>query len=105
MIGVPQALVSDAGPTHGAPQELPRIQVRVLVWVPAPHLTEHALNPLKPDHLELMIGVPQARVSVNAPTHGLPHRLPAIQARVLVWVPAPHFTEHALNAPKPVNLE
>jgi len=105
MIGVPQARVSEAGPTHGAPQELPRIQVRVLVCVPAPHLTEHALNPLKPDHLELIIGVPHARVSDNAPTHPLPHRLPAIQARVLVCVPAPHLTEHALNALKAVNLE
>jgi len=52
-----------------------------------------------------MIGVPHARVSDNAPTHGLPQALPAIQARVLVCVPAPHFTEHALNALKAVNLE
>jgi len=64
-----------------------------------------ALNALKADHLELMIGVPHARVSDRAPTHGLPQALPAIQARVLVWVPAPHFTEHALNALKAVNLE
>jgi len=105
MIGVPHARVSEAAPTQPAPHSLPAIQVRVLVCVPAPHFTEHALNALNPVHLELMIGVPHARVSDSAPTHGLPQALPAIQVRVLVCVPAPHFTEHALNALKPVNLE
>jgi len=105
MIGVPQARDSEAGPTHPAPQALPAIHVRVLVCVPAPHFTEQAPNALNAVHLELMIGVPHARVSDRAPTHPLPQALPAIQARVLVCVPAPHLTEQALNALKAVNLE
>jgi len=52
-----------------------------------------------------MIGVPHARVSEAAPTQPAPHSLPAIQVRLLVCVPDPHFTEHAPNALKPVHLE
>jgi len=84
---------------------LPGIQRRDLVCVPAPHLTEHALKAPKPDHLELMTGVPHGRVSDAGPVHGAPQALPRIQVRVLVCVPDPHLTEHALKAPKAVHLE
>jgi len=104
MIGVPHGLVSEAGPTQGAPQSLPLIQERVLVWVPAPQSTEHGPNALNPVHLELIIGVPQARVSADGPTHGVPW-VPRMQERVLVCTPAPHCTEHALKALKAVHLE
>jgi len=52
-----------------------------------------------------MIGVPQALVIESGPTHGLPHELPAMQARLLTCIPAPHFTEQTLNGPKAVHLE
>ena len=50
------------------------------------------------------IGVPQALDSDEAPEHPAPHELPAIQVRVLVCVPDPHFTEHAPHAPNALSL-
>ena len=50
---VPQGLVSVVGPEHGIPQELPPTQERVLVCVPIPHLTEHALHAPNGLHFEL----------------------------------------------------
>ena len=53
----------------------------------------------------LLIGDPHDRVSTDAPVHGAPQELPAIQGRVLVCDPIPHFTEHALQAANPPHLE
>ena len=52
-IAVPQGRVSEDGPEHGAPQELPRVHDRDLVCDPIPHFTEHALQAPYPPHLEL----------------------------------------------------
>jgi hypothetical protein len=98
-IGEPQPLDSVEAPTHAAPQPLPAIQPRLLVCVPAPHLTEHALQAPNPPHLLSTAAIPQPLDSVEAPTHAEPHELPAIQPRLLVCVPLPHLTEHALQAP------
>jgi len=98
-IALPHDRVSVADPEHGAPQALPAIQGRVLVSIPIPHETEHALHPPYDPHLESMIAVPQDRDSEDGPEHGAPQALPAIQERVLVCVPIPHFTEQALHAP------
>ena len=43
LLGVPQDLVSDAGPMH-CPLQGPLIHCRVRVIVPLPHWTEHALQ-------------------------------------------------------------
>ena len=51
-IAVPQGRVSEDGPEHGAPQELPRVHDRDLVCDPIPHFTEHALQAANPPHLE-----------------------------------------------------
>ena len=51
------------------------------------------------------MAVPHALVSVVGPEHGAPHSLPLTQGRVLVCVPIPHFTEHALHAPYAPHLE
>jgi len=104
-IGEPHGRVSADGPEHGAPHKLPAIQPRVLVCVPIPHFTEHALHPPYPPHLEFTIGVPQGRVSLDGPEHGAPQELPLVHDRDLVCVPIPHFTEHALQAPYPPHLE
>jgi len=79
--------------------------VRLRACLPMPHETEHKLQRVHNDHLEGTIGIPHARVFVSGPTHGLPHALPAIQARLLTWTPVPHLTEQALNGPNAVHLE
>ena len=53
----------------------------------------------------LLTGDPHDRVSTDAPVHGAPQELPAIQGRDLVCVPAPHLVEHALQAPYAPHLE
>jgi len=104
-IAEPQDRVSVDGPEHDRPQELPRIQERVLVCIPLPHFTEQALQAPYPLHLESTIAEPQDRVSVDGPEHDRPQELPWIHERVLVCVPLPHFTEQALQAPYPLHLE
>jgi hypothetical protein len=98
-IGVPHAFDSVEAPEHPLPQGSVLIQDRVLVIVPEPHFVEHPLHAPKPDHLPCTIAVPQDFVSDAAPAHGAPQELPAMQPRVLVCVPKPHFTEHALHPP------
>jgi len=104
-IALPHALVCIAPPEHGAPHALPAIQGRDRVCVPIPHFVEHALHAPYPPHLESTIGVPHGLVSVLAPEHAAPHALPAIQGRVRVWLPIPHFTEQAPHAPNDPHLE
>jgi len=104
MTGVPQDLDSESAPTHGAPQAFPATHVRVLVWVPAPHFTEHAPHAPKAPSLLSTIAVPQDLDSESAPTHGAPHAFPATHDRVLVCVPVPHLTEQAPHAPKAPSL-
>merc|ERR1712142_675678 len=62
-IAVPQDLVSDDAPEHGAPHAFPPIQGRDLVCVPIPHFTEQALQAPYAPHLESTIAVPQDLVS------------------------------------------
>jgi len=83
-MGVPQARDSERAPEHPAPQELPAIQTRLLVWTPVPHRTEHALHPPNAPSLLLTMGVPHPRDCEDGPEHPAPHELPAIQVRVLV---------------------
>jgi len=94
MAAVPHDRVSVAGPSHPAPHSLPAIHGRVRVCVPIPHLTEHALHAPNAPILELIIAVPHDLVSERGPAHPAPHSLPAIQGRVRVCVPIPHFVEH-----------
>jgi len=51
------------------------------------------------------MALPHDLLSERAPVHPAPHSLPAIQVRVRVCVPIPHLVEHALHAPKALNLE
>jgi len=87
---LPQDLVSCEGPEHGNPQESPWTQERVLVCIPIPQVTEHALHAPYSLHFESIGALPQDRVSVDGPEHDKPQELPGMHERVLVCVPIPH---------------
>jgi hypothetical protein len=73
-------------------------------FCPPPHFLVHPQKPDQAPHPPFTIAPPQAFDSEEGPEHALPHSLPAIQDRVLVIVPAPHFFEHPLHAPNPPHL-
>jgi hypothetical protein len=75
------------------------VKTRVLVCAPLPHVSEHTPHAPHAPHLQSTNGVPQGLDSLEGPSHGSPQALPAIQPLLLVWVPAPHPTEHAPHAP------
>jgi len=101
----PHARSCSAGPIHAVEHWLPLIQDRLRACFPMPHETEHKLQRVHNDHLEGTIGIPHATVFVSGPTQGLPHALPAIQARLLTFTPFPHTVEQALNGPNAVHFE
>jgi len=101
-IGPPHDLDSDKASyvvPHGMPQAFPGIHTRVLLCTPRPHDVEQALHGPKAPIRELTIGLPHVFDSVVGPLQGLPQGSFFIQDRLLVIVPRPHFTEHALQGP------
>lgn len=92
-------------PEHAAPPLAGAGAVQVRVWIPPPHATEHAPQPLQPP---LTTAAQAVVLQVCVRTAGPEQVVPPpeggglVQLRELVCVPPPQLTEHALQALQPV---